>query len=89
MSVGTDPEALKKLTVQEQLAQAWIHEVPRTPVLHVIPTVEEAIAIVTSLSYKAPVQVLVTGSLHLVGAFLEVLGEKYPHIVNQPPRSQR
>ena len=89
MSVGTDPEALRKLTVQEQLAQAWIDEVPRTPVLHVIPTVEDAIGIVTSLSYKAPVQVLVTGSLHLVGAFLEVLGEKYPHIVNQPPRSQR
>ncbi|PUU83488.1 Mur ligase [Tuber borchii] len=89
MSVGTDPEALKKLTVQEQLAQAWIDQVPRTPVVHVLPTVEEAIAVVTSLSYKAPVQVLVTGSLHLVGAVLEVLGEKYPHIVNQPPRGQR
>ena len=89
MSVGTDPEALKKLTVQKQLARAWIDQVPTTPVLHVIPTVEEAIAIITSLSYKAPVQVLVTGSLHLVGALLEVLGEKYPHIVHQPPRSQR
>ncbi|RPB00484.1 FolC bifunctional protein [Choiromyces venosus 120613-1] len=86
VSLGTHPEALQKLSVQTQLAEAWKNAVPDTKVSHVIPTVEDAVEIVTSLSLKAPVQVLVTGSLHLVGAFLEVLDEKYPGHDNQAPK---
>jgi len=84
MSAGTDPEALENLTVQHQLAQAWVKEVRGGSDVHVVPTVDEAIKLVTAMSYKCHVQVLVTGSLHLVGAFLEVMGQRYPHIVNRP-----
>ncbi|PWW80680.1 FolC bifunctional protein [Tuber magnatum] len=83
VSAGTDPTALEELSVQNKLAQAWKKAVPGTEASHVVSTIEEAIRIVTTMSHKAPVQVLVTGSLHLVGAFLEVLGEKYPHHVKK------
>jgi folylpolyglutamate synthase len=82
MNAGTDPAALENLSVQKKLAQAWNNVVPATKASHVVPTIGEAIGIVTALSFKAPVQVLVTGSIHLVGAFLEVLGEKYPNQVH-------
>jgi len=84
VSVGTDPKALENLSVQKKLAEAWVDAEPGTRATHVVPTVEDALRIVSTLSHKAPVQVLVTGSLHLVGAFLEVLGQKYPHQVKQP-----
>jgi len=84
MNAGTDPEALRNLTVQHLLAQAWVKEVYCGSKLHVVPTVDEAISVVTRMSCQYPVQVLVTGSLTLVGAYLEVLGQKHPLVINMP-----
>jgi len=84
MNSGTDPEALKSLTAQHQLAQTWFKEVYCGSKLHVVPTVDEAISVVTRMTSEYPVQVLVTGSLTLVGAFLEVLGQDYPHVIKSP-----
>jgi folylpolyglutamate synthase len=70
MSVGSDTAAVTALTVQKALANAW-HDVDQKAQTHVLKTVEEAVEMVRSL--EGDVCVLVTGSLHLVGGFLEVL----------------
>ncbi|KAA8910082.1 putative tetrahydrofolylpolyglutamate synthase [Sphaerosporella brunnea] len=70
MSVGSDTAAVTALTVQKALASAW-HDADQKAQTHVLKTVEEAVDMVRSL--EGDVQVLVTGSLHLVGGFLEVL----------------
>ena len=84
-SYGSDGSAVEALTVQKTLAEAWRSVDARTHT-HVMKTIEEAVAFVRALSEEEAsegegegedegtnVQVLVTGSLHLVGGLLEVL----------------
>ena len=84
-SYGSDNSAVEALTVQKTLAEAWRNVDARTHT-HVIKTIEEAVDFVRALSEEEAsesegededggtnVQVLVTGSLHLVGGLLEVL----------------
>lgn len=70
MSVGSDSDAITALTVQHSLSSAWKDVDPKART-HVVKTIEEAVGVVRSLD--GDVQVLTTGSLHLVGGVLEVL----------------
>lgn len=70
---------LAELTVQNELATAWRQlststNQARTQV-HVVGSIQHAVGIITSLAQdeqKEPVDVLVTGSLHLIGGVFEV-----------------
>lgn len=42
--------------------------------IHVVPSIEHAVRIVRGEEAKAQVEVLVAGSLHLVGGVMEVAG---------------
>lgn len=65
---------------QRQLAAAWSEVVPSYPAenVHVLPSIEHALRVVRGFeaSEGSPidVQVLVSGSLHLVGGVIEVAG---------------
>ncbi|KAF9019256.1 FolC bifunctional protein [Hymenopellis radicata] len=75
-SLSTPENELAELTIQHQLADAWIATVPSfsREHIHVLPSVEHAINVVKGLSKSSPVGVLVSGSLHLVGGVIEVAG---------------
>lgn len=73
MSVGSDKDAVAALTVQKDLAKAWESVEPKAQ-SHVFGTVQEAVEFARGL--EGDVHVLVTGSLHLVGGFLEVIDPK-------------
>lgn len=75
MSVGADAKAVESLEVQKGLADTW-RQIDDAAVVQVEDTVEEAIAWCRDVAADdkgGEVMVLVTGSVHLVGAFLEVL----------------
>ena len=65
------------LNTQQELAEAWTSSVPTFPKenVHVLPSIEHAVAVVREQANNGrPVEVLVTGSLHLVGGLIEVAG---------------
>ena len=73
------PESeLLHLKVQHELADAWSSLVPSFPKdnVHVLPSIEHAVNVVRKLNASGdkPVDVLVAGSLHLVGGVIEVAG---------------
>ncbi|KAL1944204.1 hypothetical protein VTO73DRAFT_3389 [Trametes versicolor] len=73
------PEAdLAHLKTQHELADAWASLVPSFPKenIHVLPSIEHAVNVVRQLGASAgkDVDVLVAGSLHLVGGVIEVAG---------------
>lgn len=82
VSLNTDSQEVDRLQVQKTLADAWREIDPSTEV-EVKGTIEEAVEFVRQLAANenpegsgredARVMTLVTGSLHLVGGFLEVL----------------
>lgn len=69
---------LTELKVQHALASAWTFLFPSFPRenIHVLPSIEHAIQIAekTQSDSGIPAQVLVAGSLHLVGGVVEVAG---------------
>ncbi|KAF8663430.1 hypothetical protein AX16_001000 [Volvariella volvacea WC 439] len=69
---------LSTLRVQRELAEAWSTIVPNFPQtnIHVFPSIEHALREVHRLKDTTtdPVQVLTTGSLHLIGGIIEVAG---------------
>ena len=74
VSMNTDFKSLQDLTVQKGLAETWRAIDPAAQV-EVMFSIEDAVAWVQDLakSVDGEVVALVTGSLHLVGGFLEVL----------------
>ena len=72
-TADTDP-----LQVQSELAVAWLSLVPEFPKdnIHVLPSIEHAIRVVRGIESEGGegVDVLVAGSLHLVGGVIEVAG---------------
>jgi folylpolyglutamate synthase len=64
---------LSQLATQNALRDAWLHLNPSFPAdrVHALPSIEHAVNIVRGLGKK---QVLVAGSLHLVGGVMEVAG---------------
>lgn len=75
ISVNESPSDVQKLRVQNRLAATWAEIDPSTHV-QVFRSIEEAVAAVRALATRRSgsenVTALVTGSLHLVGGFLEV-----------------
>ncbi|KAG8900862.1 Folylpolyglutamate synthetase, partial [Tulasnella sp. 403] len=65
---------LSALKVQRELADAWRSLVPTFPAdnIHVLPSIQHAMEVVHSLPQSGSVDVLVAGSLHLVGGVIEV-----------------
>ncbi|RVD86254.1 uncharacterized protein DFL_004541 [Arthrobotrys flagrans] len=70
ISINVSSEAVDTLKVQKKLAQAWPETGSKAEV-HVVETIQETVDAIKKLEGKS--QVLVTGSLHLVGGFLEVV----------------
>jgi folylpolyglutamate synthase len=69
---------LAELKTQHALSAAWTSLLPDFDPsrIHVLPSIENAIRELERISTLSPkpVQVLVTGSLHLVGGVIEVAG---------------
>ncbi|GAA93892.1 uncharacterized protein L969DRAFT_92199 [Mixia osmundae IAM 14324] len=75
---ASDSDSLKHLTVQKECATAW-RALERNGTLEqhvlVLPSIEQAIQHITELAARdkaQPVDVLVTGSLHLIGGVMQV-----------------
>jgi folylpolyglutamate synthase len=73
MSNAIDPNDLSQLAKQTALREAWLKLNPTFPSerVHAVPSIEHAVNIVRGLGER---QVLVVGSLHLVGGVMEVAG---------------
>ncbi|TCD64329.1 Folylpolyglutamate synthetase [Steccherinum ochraceum] len=67
---------LAQLKTQHELASAWHTLVPPFPKerVHVLPSIEHAVTVVREIEKLGKVDVLVAGSLHLVGGTIEVAG---------------
>ena len=76
ISVNASSSDVEKLCVQNGLAATWANIDPSSHV-QVVRTIEEAVVIVRAMATPTKggedVTALVTGSLHLVGGFLEIL----------------
>ena len=72
VSINTNKSDVDTLKVQRELATSWDSLDPKSSV-HVLGTIEEAVAEARRLSEGGKAEVLVTGSLHLVGGVIEVL----------------
>ncbi|KAF3909685.1 hypothetical protein AA313_de0208297 [Arthrobotrys entomopaga] len=72
VSINVSSSAVDTLAVQKGLAKAW-QETGSDAKVHVMETIQETVEAIKRLEGKT--QVLVTGSLHLVGGFLEVVEE--------------
>ena len=72
VSMNTNKEDVSSLKVQRELAVTWDHIDPEAEV-HVVETIEEAVSKARAISNGRKVEVLATGSLHLVGGLIEVL----------------
>ncbi|KAL2864213.1 tetrahydrofolate synthase [Aspergillus lucknowensis] len=84
ISINTDGAAIEKLQVQNGLAEKWRGIDPSAEV-KVYGTIEEAVDFARELAAKekdridgdeSPTMAFVTGSLHLVGGFLDVIETK-------------
>lgn len=65
------------LKTQQQLASAWSTLIPQYPVsdILVLPSIEHAVRSIDSFDAEGRgVQILVSGSLHLIGGVIEVSG---------------
>ena len=72
VSINTNKSDVDTLKVQKELAGSWDSIDPDASV-HVLSTIEEALSKARELAPEDQVEVLVTGSLHLVGGVIEVL----------------
>jgi folylpolyglutamate synthase len=84
VSMNTDASEVERLQVQNSLAEKWRSIDPRAEV-KVYSTIEEAVDFTRQLAAKeeyrvnqdeTPTMAFVTGSLHLVGGFLDVIETK-------------
>jgi folylpolyglutamate synthase len=81
-SKAVSDQDLASLTVQHELADAWKElgktsssDVSQATQVHVLPSVQDAVDVITAVGQEKggqSVDVLVTGSLHLVGGVFEV-----------------
>ncbi|KAK5130374.1 hypothetical protein LTR08_002166 [Meristemomyces frigidus] len=72
VSINTNKDDVGSLRVQRELASTYDGLDPEANV-HVLGTIEEAVARARELAGGRKTEVLVTGSLHLVGGLIEVL----------------
>lgn len=74
VSLQTDPA---HLTVQQELGALWAKLIPAFPRnnIHIAPSIETAVKLIRTLEQDSVrIDVLVCGSLHLVGGVIEVAG---------------
>ena len=77
VTLNTPESSFSTLTTQNELAAVWSSLVPGFSAshMHVLPSVQHAIEIARSLQgQRKSLDVLVCGSLHLVGGVIEVAG---------------
>lgn len=73
VSVNTNASDVEALKVQKELAETW-KDIDVQSHVSVVRTIEEAVELVRQhAKEEEPVTAFVTGSLHLVGGFLEVV----------------
>lgn len=72
VSINTNKDDVSSLRVQQELARTWDGIDPQS-IVHVVSTIEEAVCRARDISAGRKVEVLTTGSLHLVGGLIEVL----------------
>ena len=81
--MNTNADDIDKLRVQKSLADTW-KELDPTAEVKVFSTIEDAVDFTRELAKQrrsasddaAPIGAFVTGSLHLVGGFLDVIQTK-------------
>ncbi|KAF1817022.1 FolC bifunctional protein [Eremomyces bilateralis CBS 781.70] len=71
-SLNASATQVTELTVQKQLAEVW-KQLDGTSEISIFPSIEAAVGKAREIAGKTEAKVLVTGSLHLVGGFLEVI----------------
>ena len=72
VSMNTNKHDIDSLKVQQELAKTWEGIDPEAQV-HVVSTIEEAVTRAREIAGSGRTEVMVTGSLHLVGGLIEVL----------------
>ncbi|KAG8968107.1 Folylpolyglutamate synthetase [Tulasnella sp. 419] len=75
--IALDHDDISRLGTQNQFAQEWSNLVPSFPKsnIHVLPSIEHAVSQIEKIQGGTTrVNVLVAGSLHLVGGVIEVAG---------------
>jgi folylpolyglutamate synthase len=72
--MNTSAEVVASLKVQHEIKVAW-EEFSNQTETYVISTIEEAVELIRS--WEGEKEVLVTGSLHLVGGLFVVLDEEH------------
>lgn len=72
VSINTNKDDVSSLRVQQELAKNW-DTIDSKSTVHVVNTIEDAVARARDLAGGHQAEVLVTGSLHLVGGLIEVL----------------
>lgn len=78
-SNAVDQKDLQELITQHELAAAWSEListrslVSEATIVHIKSSIEESVELVRSLE-EGNIEVLVTGSLHLVGGLISLLG---------------
>ncbi|KAH9062809.1 Mur ligase [Lactarius vividus] len=76
-SMSIPEDDLAQLKTQQELAAAWTSLLPTFPNenVHVLSSIEHAVRVVRDENSNGrPVEVLATGSLHLIGGLIEVAG---------------
>lgn len=76
MSFNDSSDGAGNLSVQNALADAWADSAYGNTPARVEPTIEQAVEVVEKLSITTRLQVLVTGSFHLIGGLLAVLDQR-------------
>ena len=72
ISINTNKDDVASLRVQQELAATW-ESIDSKAQVHVLGTIEEAVARARDVAGENKAEILVTGSLHLVGGLIEVL----------------
>ncbi|EME48688.1 hypothetical protein DOTSEDRAFT_49112 [Dothistroma septosporum NZE10] len=72
VSINTNKDDVSSLRVQQELAKNW-DTIDSESTVHVVNTIEDAVDRARHLARGHRAEVLVTGSLHLVGGLVEVL----------------
>ena len=75
LTLNTPESSFSNLTTQNELAEVWLSLIPGffTSHVHMLPSIQHAVKVTRSLQgQRMSLDILVCGSLHLVGGVLEI-----------------
>jgi len=75
MSMNTSTEDINSLRVQRELEATW-ESLSKETETFTVPTIEDAVELIRS--WEGDKEVLVTGSLHLIGGLFVILDDASP-----------